>query len=61
MLINIEHLQFVCSFCVRIREYILCVDDIEKLKLRGGFSSIEVENIDIEFIKCVDNVDETRC
>ena len=37
------------------------MDNIEELKLKGGVSSHEVENIEIEFIKCVDEIDETRC
>ena len=33
---------------------ILCVENSDDLRLKGGLETVEVENIDIEFIKCVD-------
>ena len=39
----------------------LCVENIDDLRLLGGVDNVYVEHINIEFIKCVDTVDLTRC
>ena len=39
----------------------LCVENIDDLRLLGGVDNVYVEHINIEFIKCVDTVNLTRC